>query len=60
MKIVIELTDKEVEFLRAEDVEILFHCCGEGATGTEQNTELQKRLGFIIQEQITVVSDDQE
>ena len=72
MKIVIELTDKEVKFLRDEKVEtrtdarlpysravsvgvarVLFHCCGEGSTGTEQNTELQKRLELIIKEQIT-------
>ena len=54
MKIVIELTDKDVEFLQDEDVDTLFHCCGQGATGTDQNMELQKRLEFIIKEQITV------
>ena len=53
MKIVIELTDKDVEFLQDEDVDTLFHCCGQGATGTDQNMELQKRLEFIIKDQIT-------
>ena len=43
MKIVIELTDKDVEFLQDEDVDTLFHCCGQGATGTDQ---LQKRLEY--------------
>ena len=53
MKIVIDLTDKDVEFLQDEDVDTLFHCCGQGATGTDQNMELQKRLEFIIKDQIT-------
>ena len=30
MKIVIDLTDKDVEFLQDEDVDTLFHCCGQG------------------------------
>ena len=53
MKIVIELTDKDAKFLLDNDVDTLFHCCGQGATGTDQNTELQRRLAPIIEEQIT-------
>ena len=60
MKIAIELTDKDVEFLQDEDVDTLFHCCGQGATGTDQNTELQKRLEFIIKEQIRLANGNRK
>ena len=53
MRIVIELTDKDVKFLLDNDVDTLFHCCGQGATATAQNTELQRRLESIIEKQIT-------
>ena len=56
MKIVIELTDEDVRFLLDNDVDTLFHCCGQGATGTDQNMELQRRLAPIIEEQITAQS----
>ena len=52
MKIVIELTDSDVRFLLDNEVDTLFHCCGQGATGTDQNIELQRRLAPIIEEQI--------
>ena len=42
MKIVIELTDTDVRFLLDNDVDTLFHCCGQGATGTDQNTGTTK------------------
>ena len=53
MKIVIELTDSDVRFLLDNEVDTLFHCCGQGATGTDQNIELQKRLESLIKKQIT-------
>ena len=53
MKIVIELTDKDVEFLLDNDVNTLFHCCGQRETASDQNMELQRRLASIIEEQIT-------
>ena len=37
-------------------MKMLIHCSivvGRGATGTDQNMELQKRLEFIIKDQIT-------
>ena len=46
-------TDERRKAKQDEDVDTLFHCCGQGATGTDQNMELQKRLEFIIKEQIT-------
>ena len=53
--ITIELSKQEVEFLLEEGVNTLFHCCGEGATTTEANEQLQIKLEGIITNAIGVV-----
>ena len=43
----IELKDKDVKFLLDHDVDPKFHCCGQGATGTDQHIELQRRFSRL-------------
>ena len=52
MKVTFELTQEEINWLKAKGAGVIFHCCGEKGSAKKENRNLQEKLRLRLEEGI--------